>query len=85
MAAEEPATELASPWVRLVAVIIDALIVLRRRGWGGDCRIFSPLAVKRAPALWLIVAFIVVFVVQMVLLAFARADDREDSIKSSHS
>ena len=70
MAAEEPASELASPWVRLAAVIIDGLIVLGLFiilflagvvSFGLEGGLLGLLA--------LIPVYLAVLIVQMILLA----------------
>ena len=70
MPAEEPATELASPWVRLAAVIIDGLIVL-----GLFIIVFLAGVVSFGleggllGLLVLIPVYLAVLIVQMILLA----------------
>ena len=70
MAAEEPASELASPWVRLAAVIIDGLIVL-----GLFIIVFLAGVVSFGleggllGLLVLIPVYLAVLIVQMILLA----------------
>jgi uncharacterized RDD family membrane protein YckC len=83
MAAEEPASELASPWVRLVAWIIDGLIYfavivvavfigIAIAGVGiSDLADFDPGFFFGALAVVVILtllAFLVIFIVQIVLL-----------------
>ena len=67
MAAGEPATELASPWVRLVAVIIDALIYFAVAVVAGMIGFFA-IGDEAGAAILAVIAFIVVFVVQLILL-----------------
>jgi len=82
MSAEEPASELASPWIRLVAWLIDVLIYfvitmvaliigfvtadLGIRDLDFDTGFFLTIVVIIGTTL---LAFLVVFIVQMVLLA----------------
>ena len=67
MAGDAPATELASPWARLAAVIIDVLIyiavVIPSAAIG-----FFVVGEEFGATVFAVVAFIVVFIIQMVLL-----------------
>ena len=67
MAAEEPATELASPWVRLVAVIIDALIYFAVAVVAAIVGYFA-FGGGIAAVVLAVVSALVVFIIQMVLL-----------------
>ncbi len=67
ISADEPASELASPWVRLVAVIIDALIYFAVAVVAGIVG-FLAFGGEIAAVVLAVISAIVVFVIQMVLL-----------------
>ena len=67
MAAEEPASELASPWVRLAAVIIDGLIYFAVAIVAAIIGFFA-IGAETGAVVLAVLAFIIVFVIQMVLL-----------------
>ena len=67
MAADEPASELASPWVRLAAWIIDGLIYFAVAVVAAIIGFFLAGG-ELGAAILAVVAFIIVFVIQLVLL-----------------
>ena len=67
MPVEEPTSELASPWVRLVAWIIDGLIYFAVAGVAAIIGFFA-VGGETGAAILAVAGFIVIFVIQLVLL-----------------
>jgi len=67
MLAEEPTSELASPWIRLVAWLIDGLIYFAVAVTAAIVGFFA-IGGETGAAVLAVIAFIVVFVVQLILL-----------------